>query len=182
MSEKAPIPAASNFIRGIIDRDLAENKFAAKKWAGSPGDAAHQATGQVDSAKIRTRFPPEPNGYLHIGHAKSICLNFGLARDYGGICHLRFDDTNPEKESQEYVDSITEMVHWLGFGWENGDESNLYFASDYFDFMYAAAESLIEHGHAYVDAKPPRRCALIAAHSLKPVKIRLTATAALKKI
>jgi glutaminyl-tRNA synthetase len=153
MSEKAPIPAASNFIRGIIDRDLAENKFAAKKWAGSPGDAAHQATGQVDSAKIRTRFPPEPNGYLHIGHAKSICLNFGLARDYGGICHLRFDDTNPEKESQEYVDSITEMVHWLGFGWENGDESNLYFASDYFDFMYAAAESLIEHGHAYVDSQ-----------------------------
>ncbi|MGB7815850.1 MAG: glutamine--tRNA ligase/YqeY domain fusion protein [Methylotenera sp.] len=150
-SEKTPIPPASNFIRGIIDRDLAENKFANKHWAGSPGDAAHQATGQVDTAKIRTRFPPEPNGYLHIGHAKSICLNFGLARDYGGICHLRFDDTNPEKESQEYVDSITEMVHWLGFGWENGKENNLYFASDYFDFMYRAAESLIEHGHAYVD-------------------------------
>jgi len=153
MSEKAPIPAASNFIRGIIDRDLAENKYATKKWAGSPGDAAHQATGQVDTAKIRTRFPPEPNGYLHIGHAKSICLNFGLARDYSGICHLRFDDTNPEKESQEYVDSITEMVHWLGFGWQNGKENNLYFASDYFDFMYRAAESLIEHGHAYVDAQ-----------------------------
>ncbi len=150
-SEKIPVPPASNFIRGIIDRDLAENKFANKHWAGSPGDAAHQATGPVDTAKIRTRFPPEPNGYLHIGHAKSICLNFGLARDYGGICHLRFDDTNPEKESQEYVDSITEMVHWLGFGWENGNESNLYFASDYFDFMYSAAESLIEHGHAYVD-------------------------------
>ncbi len=146
----------NNFIRGIIDRDLAENKFATKKWAGSPGDAAHQATGQVDAAKIRTRFPPEPNGYLHIGHAKSIFLNFGLARDYAGVCHLRFDDTNPEKESQEYVDSITEMVSWLGFGWDNQGqdskkESNLYFASDYFDLMYRAAESLIENGHAYVD-------------------------------
>jgi glutaminyl-tRNA synthetase len=155
MSEKEPIPLASNFIRGIIDRDLAENKFATKKWAGSPGGAAHQAAGQVDTAKIRTRFPPEPNGYLHIGHAKSICLNFGLARDYDGICHLRFDDTNPEKESQEYVDSITEMVHWLGFGWENnsqnGKESNLYFASDYFEFMYQSAEALIMGGHAYVD-------------------------------
>jgi len=149
--EKAPIPLGSNFIRGIIDRDLAENKFATKKWAGSPGDAAHQATGQVDAAKIRTRFPPEPNGYLHIGHAKSIFLNFGLARDYGGVCHLRFDDTNPEKESQEYVDSISEMVSWLGFGWDNNGESNLYFASDYFDLMYRAAESLITHGHAYVD-------------------------------
>src|SRR6187551_70888 len=131
MSEKEPIPSASNFIRGIIDRDLAENKFATKKWADSPGGAAHQAAGHIDTAKIRTRFPPEPNGYLHIGHAKSICLNFGLARDYDGVCHLRFDDTNPEKESQEYVDSITEMVHWLGFGWENDGETNLYFASDY---------------------------------------------------
>ena len=109
--EKTPIPAGSNFIRGIIERDLSENKFATKKWAGSPGDATHQKTGQVDTAKIRTRFPPEPNGYLHIGHAKSIFLNFGLARDYGGICHLRFDDTNPEKESQEYVDSILSLIH-----------------------------------------------------------------------
>ncbi len=150
-SEKEPIPAASNFIRAIIEKDLAENKFAAKKWAGSPGGASHQASGQVDFAKIRTRFPPEPNGYLHIGHAKSIFLNFGLARDYDGICHLRFDDTNPEKESQEYVDSITEMVSWLSFGWENGKENNLYFASDYFDFMYESAEALIKNGHAYVD-------------------------------
>jgi glutaminyl-tRNA synthetase len=154
--EKTPIPAGSNFIRGIIDRDLAENKYATKKWAGSPGDAAHQAAGQVDVAKIRTRFPPEPNGYLHIGHAKSIFLNFGLARDYNGICHMRFDDTNPEKENQEYVDSISDMVKWLGFGWDNQGqdgkaESNLYFASDYFDFMYRAAESLIENGNAYVD-------------------------------
>ena len=153
MSEKTPIAPASNFIRGIIDRDLTENKYASKKWAGSPGDAAHQAKGAVDTAKIRTRFPPEPNGYLHIGHAKSIFLNFGLARDYSGICHLRFDDTNPEKESQEYVDSISEMVQWLGFGWENGNESNLYFASDYFDFMYRAAEALIERDQAYIDAQ-----------------------------
>lgn len=150
-ANKAPIPSGSNFIRGIIEKDLRNQKFEQKKWAGSPGDAAHQETGTIDAAKIRTRFPPEPNGYLHIGHAKSIFLNFGLARDYDGICHLRFDDTNPEKESQEYVDSITEMVQWLGFGWENKSENNLYFASDYFDFMYQAAECLIERGQAYVD-------------------------------
>jgi glutaminyl-tRNA synthetase len=153
MSEKTPTPAGSNFIRGIIDRDLAQGTNASRHWAGRPGDATHHATGNVDPAKIRTRFPPEPNGYLHIGHAKSIFLNFGLARDYGGICHLRFDDTNPEKESQEYVDSITDAVKWLGFGWDNGSESNLYFASNYFDFMYRAAESLIENGHAYVDSQ-----------------------------
>ncbi len=151
--EKEPIPLGSNFIRGIIERDLEANKFAAKHWAGSPGDAAHQKKGPIDSAKIRTRFPPEPNGYLHIGHAKSIFLNFGLAKDYEGICHLRFDDTNPEKESQEYVDSITEMVQWLGFGWENGDENNLYFASNYFDDMFHAAELLIQHDYAYVDSQ-----------------------------
>jgi len=155
-SEKTPLPPASNFIRAIIEKDLAQNKYATKKWAGSPGDAQHQEAGQVDFAKIRTRFPPEPNGYLHIGHAKSIFLNFGLARDFDGVCHLRFDDTNPEKESQEYVDSITDAVKWLGFnwenkGWENHSESNLYYASNYFDFMYRAAESLIEHGFAYVD-------------------------------
>ncbi|MBE0546411.1 MAG: glutamine--tRNA ligase/YqeY domain fusion protein, partial [Rubrivivax sp.] len=99
----------------------------------------------------RTRFPPEPNGYLHVGHAKSICLNFGLARDYGGICHLRFDDTNPEKEEQEYVDAIIEAVHWLGFDWQAGGTSHLYYASDYFDFMYRAAEALVGAGLAYVD-------------------------------
>ncbi|MFZ3087727.1 MAG: glutamine--tRNA ligase/YqeY domain fusion protein [Methylotenera sp.] len=150
-SEKTPLPPASNFIRAIIEKDLAQNKYATKKWAGSPGDAAHQEAGQVDFAKIRTRFPPEPNGYLHIGHAKSIFLNFGLARDFDGVCHLRFDDTNPEKESQEYVDSISDAVKWLGFNWENHGESNLYYASNYFDFMYRAAESLIENGFAYVD-------------------------------
>jgi len=153
-SEKNPnqLPApASNFIRAIIEKDLSQDKYTSKKWAGSPGDAKHHEAGQVDFAKIRTRFPPEPNGYLHIGHAKSIFLNFGLAQDFNGVCHLRFDDTNPEKESQEYVDSISDNVKWLGFGWQNGSESNLYFASDYFDFMYRAAECLIENGHAYVD-------------------------------
>lgn len=151
--QKAPTPPGSNFIRGIIERDLAANKYAEKKWVGSPGDAAHQQAGQVDSAKIRTRFPPEPNGYLHIGHAKSVFLNFGIAKDYDGICHLRFDDTNPEKESQEYVDSITEMVEWLGFKWAGEQGSNLYFASNYFDDMYRAAELLIKHDYAYVDSQ-----------------------------
>ncbi len=151
MSEKQAITAASNFIRGIIDRDLAQGTNASRHWAGEPGDAAHHAAGQIDPAKIRTRFPPEPNGYLHIGHAKSICLNFGLAADYNGVCHMRFDDTNPEKEEQEYVDSIIEMVQWLGFGWDAFGKSHLYYASNYFDFMYRAAEALINAGLAFVD-------------------------------
>ena len=150
-SEKTPIAPASNFIRGIIDRDLASGTNASRHWAGTPGDAAHQAAGKPDPAKIRTRFPPEPNGYLHIGHAKSICLNFGLARDYEGVCHMRFDDTNPEKEEQEYVDSITEMVQWLGFGWDAFGQSHLYYASNYFEMMYQAAEALVSAGKAYVD-------------------------------
>jgi len=150
MSDKAP-PSASNFIRQIVERDLAQGTYNGRRWAGSPGDAQHQANGEPDPAKIRTRFPPEPNGYLHIGHAKSICLNFGLALDYDGVCHLRFDDTNPEKEEQEYVDSIKDSVQWLGFSWDGFGNSNLYYASNYFDFMYRAAESLIESGHAYVD-------------------------------
>ncbi|MBV8471550.1 MAG: glutamine--tRNA ligase/YqeY domain fusion protein [Burkholderiaceae bacterium] len=148
-----------NFLRNIIERDLAQGFGAERHFAGTPGDAAHHGAGPLDPARIRTRFPPEPNGYLHIGHAKSICLNFGLARDYGGICHLRFDDTNPEKEEQEYVDAIKEMVSWLGWKWESGQEgqavSHLFFASDYFDFMYRAAEYLIEAGLAYVDEQTP---------------------------
>ena len=145
----------SNFLRQIIEKDLEQGTYASRRWGGGPGDAAHHAAGQPDPAKIRTRFPPEPNGYLHVGHAKSICLNFGLARDYGGVCHMRFDDTNPEKEEQEYVDSILDAVQWLGFGWQssfNGKtEDHLYYASNYFDFMYRAAEYLITAGHAYVD-------------------------------
>jgi glutaminyl-tRNA synthetase len=119
----------SNFLRQIIEADLASGKHS----------------------HILTRFPPEPNGYLHIGHAKSICLNFGLARDYGGACNLRFDDTNPEKEEKEYVDSIIDAVKWLGFDWGKGKSNQALFASDYFDFMYQAAEHLIERGLAYVD-------------------------------
>jgi glutaminyl-tRNA synthetase len=114
----------SNFIRSIIERDLASGK--------------HKS--------IVTRFPPEPNGYLHIGHAKSICLNFGLARDYQGRCHLRFDDSNPVKEDVEYVNSIMEDVHWLGFDWGE----HLYYASDYFDKLYEYAEYLIKAGKAFV--------------------------------
>jgi glutaminyl-tRNA synthetase len=143
----------SNFLRQLIDSDLAKGTYAQRRWGGSPGDAAHHAAGQPDPAKIRTRFPPEPNGYLHIGHAKSICINFGLARDYGGVCHLRFDDTNPEKEDTEYVNSIIDAVQWLGFNWSQPGNTLPYQASDYFDFMYRAAEYLIEAGHAYVDAQ-----------------------------
>ena len=139
--------AVSNFIRQAIDHDLARGKYAQRRWAGHPGPASAQRDAPPDPASIRTRFPPEPNGYLHIGHAKSICLNFGLALDYAGACHLRFDDTNPEKEEQEYVDSIVEAVKWLGFDWG----PHLYYASDYFDFMYEAAEYLIKADLAYVD-------------------------------
>ncbi len=145
----APDVKASNFLRHIVEGDLASGTYANRRWSGRPGPAAQQQAGDPDPARIRTRFPPEPNGYLHFGHAKSILLNFGLARDYGGACHLRFDDTNPEKEEQEYVNAIKESVRWLGCDYG----SNLYQASDYFDFMYQAAECLIEGGHAYVDSQ-----------------------------
>ena len=144
-----PETKVSNFIRHVIDADLKADKYSSRHWSGRPGPAAQQGVGAVDTAKIRTRFPPEPNGYLHFGHAKSICLNFGLAQDYDGACHLRFDDTNPEKEEQEYVDSIIDAVHWLGFDWQQ----NQYLASDYFQWMYDFAERLIEAGHAYVDSQ-----------------------------
>ncbi|MDC0263201.1 glutamine--tRNA ligase, partial [Verrucomicrobiales bacterium] len=120
----SPTPS-KDFIRELIDEDLSSGK--------------HDST--------VTRFPPEPNGYLHIGHAKSICLNFGIAEEYGGRCHLRFDDTNPTKEDVEYVDSIKEDIKWLGFDW--GD--HLYFASDYFEKLHEWAVHLIEEGKAYVD-------------------------------
>lgn len=148
VSQPAPV---SNFLRTIIDNDLAQGRYAGKRWAGKPGPASVQEQGSIDPARIRTRFPPEPNGYLHIGHAKSICLNFGLANDYQGACHLRFDDTNPEKEEDEYVRAIIDMVKWLGFDWTYHDEQNCYFASDYFGYMYQFAEALIAAGHAYVD-------------------------------
>ncbi|HEY1181163.1 MAG TPA: glutamate--tRNA ligase family protein, partial [Rhodocyclaceae bacterium] len=152
-SGTAETPAASNFIRNIVDADLAAGKYTSRHWRGQPGDGKQQQAGAPDPAKIRTRFPPEPNGYLHFGHAKSICLNFGLAKAYGGACHLRFDDTNPEKESEEYVRAIIESVKWLGFDWSFGDQTNLYYASNYFEWMYRFAEALIEGGHAYVDSQ-----------------------------
>ena len=117
--------APSNFVRDIIDEDNRTGKHG---------------------GRVHTRFPPEPNGYLHIGHAKSICLNFGLARDYGGLCNLRFDDTNPSKEETEYVESIMEDVRWLGFDWED----RLFYASNYFDQLYQWAEYLIKKEKAYV--------------------------------
>jgi glutaminyl-tRNA synthetase len=118
---------SANFIAAIIAEDIKANK---------------------NDGKVLTRFPPEPNGYLHIGHAKSICLNFGLAKDFNGLCNLRFDDTNPIKEEQEYIDSIMEDVRWLGFDWED----RLYYASGYFDKLYEFAVALIEMGKAYVDS------------------------------
>ena len=142
-----------NFLRHVIERDLADGTFAGRRWSGSPGGAAAQGTGAPDAARVRLRFPPEPNGFLHIGHAKAICLNFGLAADYGGVCHLRLDDTNPDKEDTAYVEAIKDSVKWLGFDWNGGSGDNLYFASDYFDFMYEAAEALTRAGLAYVDER-----------------------------
>ena len=121
----APASAPSDFIRDVVSDDLRTGK----------------RTGVV------TRFPPEPNGYLHIGHAKSICLNFGIAAQFGGVCHLRLDDTNPAKEDVEYVDSIQEDIRWLGFDWGQ----NKFYASDYFGRLYEYAVQLIQMGLAYVD-------------------------------
>lgn len=140
-----------NFIRTIIENDLARHACEPRMWCGHPAPYSQQVTGTPDPARIRTRFPPEPNGYLHIGHVKSICLNFGLARDFGGYCHMRFDDTNPVKEDAEYVRAIQENVHWMGFDWKHGDEVDLFYASNYFEWMYEFAEYLIETGYAYVD-------------------------------
>ncbi len=142
---------ASNFLRTLIDNDLKSGRYQDRQWAPPPSPAEVRRAGAPDPARIRTRFPPEPNGYLHIGHAKSICLNFGLARDYQGICHLRFDDTNPEKEEDEYVHAIIDMVHWLGFDWTQGGVEHCFYASDYFETLYRFAEALVQAGHAYVD-------------------------------
>ncbi|MFN8468517.1 MAG: glutamate--tRNA ligase family protein [Caldilineaceae bacterium] len=116
-----------DFLREIVARDTESGRY---------------------HGRVVTRFPPEPNGYLHIGHAKSICLNFGIAQDFGGVCNLRFDDTNPETEDPEYVQSIQNDIRWLGFDWED----RLYFASDYFEQFYQFAVQLIKDGKAYVDS------------------------------
>src|SRR4051794_34688122 len=127
-SETGTLEAGRDFIRDIVQADLAAGR----------------------AQTVVTRFPPEPNGYLHIGHAKSICLNFGIAQEFGGRCHLRFDDTNPVKEEQEYIDAIQRDVRWLGFDWGE----HLYYASDYFEQLYEWGEHLIRNGKAYVDDTP----------------------------
>src|SRR5256885_14849303 len=127
MSDKEEEHCGLDFVRRIVEEDLKSNK-----WGG----------------RVATRFPPEPNGYLHIGHAKSICLNFGIAQEYDGRCNLRFDDTNPTTEDVRYVDSIQQDVRWLGFEWDG-----LFYASDYFDKLYDVAEKLVRKGRAYVDSQ-----------------------------
>jgi len=131
-NEKSRPTTGLNFIESIIEEDLYNNK---------------------NQGRVHLRFPPEPNGYLHIGHAKSICLNFGLAKTYSGLCNLRFDDTNPEKEDVEYVDSIMEDISWLGFEWHDKP----YYASDYFEQLYNWAVKLIEEGKAYIDEQPQEK-------------------------
>ncbi|HBJ13919.1 MAG TPA: glutamine--tRNA ligase, partial [Parabacteroides merdae] len=122
-----------NFIEAMVEKDLAEGK---------------------NKGRVQTRFPPEPNGYLHIGHAKAICLDFGIAQKYGGVCNLRFDDTNPVKEDLEYVDAIKEDIEWLGYHW-----NNIYYASDYFQQLWDFAIQLIKEGKAYIDEQTSEQIA-----------------------
>src|SRR4029079_6285433 len=143
-TEPVAAEAGRDFIRDIVQADLSSNKHS----------------------RIVTRFPPEPNGYLHIGHAKSIALNFGIAQEFGGRCHLRFDDTNPTREEQEYIDSIQADVHWLGYDWGK----NLFFASDYFDRLYEWAEKLIHDGLAYVEDQPQEEIRLARGTLTEPGK------------
>src|SRR4029077_2536699 len=143
-TESAAAEERRDFIRDIITSDLASGKYK----------------------EIVTRFPPEPNGYLHIGHAKAIALNFGIAQEFGGRCHLRFDDTNPTKEEQEYIDSIQADVHWLGYDWGE----NLFYASDYFDRLYEWAEGLVRDGLAYVDDQSQEEIRLTRGTLTEPGK------------
>jgi glutaminyl-tRNA synthetase len=143
-TEPAAAEAGRDFIRDIVQADLDSHKYA----------------------RIVTRFPPEPNGYLHIGHAKSIALNFGIAQEFSGRCHLRFDDTNPTKEEQEYIDSIQADVRWLGYDWGN----DLFYASDYFERLYGWAEELIRAGHAYVDDQSQEEIRLTRGTLTEPGK------------
>ena len=143
-AETVAAETGRDFIRDIVQADLDAGKYR----------------------QIVTRFPPEPNGYLHIGHAKSIALNFGIAQEFAGRCHLRFDDTNPTKEEQEYIDSIQADVRWLGYDW--GDD--LYYASDYFERLYEWAEGLIRGGHAYVDDQSQEEIRLTRGTLTEPGK------------
>lgn len=140
---------SSNFIHDFIDEDLKEGVYD----------------------HVQTRFPPEPNGYLHIGHAKAICINFGTAQKYGGVCNLRLDDTNPQKEDTEYVDAIKEDIEWLGFKW-----NKCLYASSYFDFIYECAVKLIKDGKAYVDDLSADEIREYRGTLTEPGKTVLTAT------
>jgi glutaminyl-tRNA synthetase len=144
VAEKVETEAGRDFIRDIVAEDLASGRHTT----------------------VVTRFPPEPNGYLHIGHVKSICLNFGVAQEFGGRCHLRFDDTNPTKEEQEYIDAIERDVRWLGFTWG----THLYHASDYFERLYDWAELLIKDGKAYVDDQSPEEMRIARGTLTEPGK------------
>jgi len=137
--QAADTALGSNFLRQIIAEDLRTHKYG---------------------GRVVTRFPPEPNGYLHIGHAKSICLNFGLAAENGGVCHLRFDDTNPIKEDVEYEESIKDAVRWLGYDWG----PHLYHASDYFERLYEFARHFIKAAWPMWTARPSRKCGVCAEH------------------
>ena len=132
-SEEKVAKKSLNFIEQIVEKDLLEGK---------------------NDGRVQTRFPPEPNGYLHIGHAKAICMDFGIAQKYGGVCNLRFDDTNPTKENIEYVEAIKEDIQWLGFQW-----GNEYYASDYFQQLWDFAVQLIKEGKAYIDEQTPEQIA-----------------------
>ena len=145
-----------NFIEQIVENDLSNGK---------------------NGGRVQTRFPPEPNGYLHIGHAKAICLDFGIAAAHGGVCNLRFDDTNPTKEDVEYVEAIKEDIRWLGYQW--GHE---YYASDYFQQLWDFAIRLIKEGKAYIDEQSSEEIAAQKVHRPSRVRKVLTATALLKKI
>ena len=132
------IASSSNFIRAKIEKDISNNLYKNKLWNKSPGNSNHQLKGELDKAKIRTRFPPEPNGYLHIGHTKAIGISFGLGEKYQAPVNLRFDDTNPAKEEQKYVDAIKEDIAWMGYQWDQE-----VYSSDYFQQLYDWAVQMI---------------------------------------
>ena len=151
-TEEKPIEEKKtlSFVEQLVEQDLAEGKNA---------------------GRIQTRFPPEPNGYLHIGHAKAICMDFGVADKYNGVCNLRFDDTNPTKENNEYVENILNDISWLGFKW-----GNVYYASDYFEKLWDFAIWMIKNGHAYVMSRPQKTLPSRKEHPPLPVQHRRSAT------
>lgn len=157
LKNKSSFQFPNNFLCNIIETDLSSTTH----------EKRYDSFGQ-EIPQVVTRFPPEPNGHLHIGHAKSIWLNFNLAYNYKGRCHLRFDDTNPEKEDQKYVNSIIESIQWLGFNWNYGNQTYIFYASNYFDVMYSAAQALIRAGHAYVDEQNSDQMRQMRGTLIKP--------------